>query len=229
MELNKGAVSKRWSRLKKAMEDSNPPGGSVYKFLWLCLKHSNRDKASTHCHFHLHVLTIQQAFDWAEIAAKCGTTPGAASKRYSRMKQAFDAGTDVMPGSKSASPAPKTPSKSTPRKKAGATDGEATPTPKRKRASPKKKAVAEEEAAEDDDEEMYVKPEQEEEAAEGSDNDIERIPSKKAKVTKPKAATKPKANGKAAASKMEVVKNEEVEDDIMDTVEGDDVALGSRK
>lgn len=33
--------------------------------------------------------------DWAEIAKKCNTTPGAASKRYSRMKQAFENGTSA--------------------------------------------------------------------------------------------------------------------------------------
>lgn len=33
-----------------------------------------------------------QAPDWNDIAAKCNTTAGAASKRYSRMKQAFESG-----------------------------------------------------------------------------------------------------------------------------------------
>jgi hypothetical protein len=47
MDLKKGAVSKRWSRLKTSMEKGESPGGSVYNFLWLCLKHSNRDKVST--------------------------------------------------------------------------------------------------------------------------------------------------------------------------------------
>jgi hypothetical protein len=47
MNLKKGAVSKRWSRLKKSMENGETPSGSVYKFLWLCVKHSARDKVST--------------------------------------------------------------------------------------------------------------------------------------------------------------------------------------
>jgi hypothetical protein len=44
MNLKKGAVSKRWSRLKQSLEKGETPSGSVYTFLWLCLKHSSRDK-----------------------------------------------------------------------------------------------------------------------------------------------------------------------------------------
>jgi hypothetical protein len=47
MDLKKGAVTKRWSRLKKAMENEEAPGPSVYKFLWLCVKHSSPNKVST--------------------------------------------------------------------------------------------------------------------------------------------------------------------------------------
>jgi hypothetical protein len=46
MKLKKGAIMKRWSRLKKSMQDGQKPGGSVYQFLWLCVKHSKRDKVS---------------------------------------------------------------------------------------------------------------------------------------------------------------------------------------
>jgi hypothetical protein len=46
LDLKKGAVSKRWSRLKKSMDAGEAPGPSVYKFLWLCIKHSTRDKVS---------------------------------------------------------------------------------------------------------------------------------------------------------------------------------------
>jgi hypothetical protein len=46
MDLKKGAVSKRWSRLKQSMDKGQTPSGSVYKFLWLCVKHSARDKVS---------------------------------------------------------------------------------------------------------------------------------------------------------------------------------------
>jgi hypothetical protein len=52
-------------------------------------------------------LTIEQIMNWNDIAEQCGTTSGAASKRYSRMKQAFEAG-NAPPGSNPASPAPKT-------------------------------------------------------------------------------------------------------------------------
>lgn len=46
LELSRGAVNKRWSRLKKAMEKEEAPSGSTYPFLWLCVKHSIRDKVS---------------------------------------------------------------------------------------------------------------------------------------------------------------------------------------
>ncbi|KAL5115659.1 hypothetical protein ACEQ8H_006458 [Pleosporales sp. CAS-2024a] len=135
MQLSRGAVSKRWSRLKKAMEQGEAPGPSVYRFLWLCVKHSNRDKS----------------LNWNEIAAHCNTTAGAAAKRYSRMKQAFENG-DAPPGldtsggagaGDGASPrdVPKTPRKNN---KALTPAGDTTPTPtpasKRKRASAAKKA-----------------------------------------------------------------------------------------
>lgn len=201
MDLNKGAVSKRWSRMKKSMEQGEAPTGSAYKFLWLCLKHSNRDKVSAYCRcanasdFCLHVLTVKQGMNWAEIAEQCGTTAGAASKRYSRMKQAFEAG-DAAPDSGNCSPAPKTPSKTTPRKKTAAANGEGTPTPNRKRASPKKKAVNEAAGEEDDDEDIKVKPEPDGDAAEESEEETKKTP-KKARVTKAKAAPKTKADGKA--------------------------------
>jgi hypothetical protein len=46
MDLKKGAVSKRWSRLKQSMDKGQTPSDSVYQFLWLCVKHSTRDKVS---------------------------------------------------------------------------------------------------------------------------------------------------------------------------------------
>ncbi|KAH7394935.1 hypothetical protein DE146DRAFT_615947 [Phaeosphaeria sp. MPI-PUGE-AT-0046c] len=135
MDLKKGAVSKRWSRLKKSMEAGEAPSGSVYKFLWLCVKHSPRDKAP----------------NWNEIAEKCGTTSGAASKRYSRMKQAFEAGGDPA-ASGSASSGAKTPAKATPKRlKGAAADSEGTPTPKRKRANAKKKEEEVKKGLEEDD------------------------------------------------------------------------------
>jgi len=135
MELSKGAVSKRWSRLKKTMQAGDTPTGSVYNFLWLCVKHSKRDAA----------------MDWKDIAEKCGTTSGAASKRYSRMKQAFENGDAAPGGSNPGSPVKNTPAKgkATPRKK-----GTAAPIPKRKRAAPKK---AESEEMKDDVEAALIK------------------------------------------------------------------------
>jgi hypothetical protein len=56
MDLKKGAVTKRWSRLKKAMENGEAPGPSVYQFPWLCVKHSSLNKVSSSGmparHFH---------------------------------------------------------------------------------------------------------------------------------------------------------------------------------
>ncbi|KAF1955725.1 hypothetical protein CC80DRAFT_78135 [Byssothecium circinans] len=99
--LSNGATSKRWSRLKQAVEAGKPPGPSAYEFLWLALKHNPRDKAP----------------DWKDIAEQCNTTSGAASKRYSRMKQAFEKGTPATPTS-------------TPKRKRGETSSAKKKTPK---------------------------------------------------------------------------------------------------
>lgn len=108
------------------------------------------------------------------IAEKCGTTSGAASKRYSRMKQVFEAGGDP-PADGPSSPAAKIPAKATPKKsKAGSADGEGTPTPKRKRTTAKKSGGE-------------IKQEGEEDNAEQEQN------AKKPKVTKKKSAAKSKA------------------------------------
>jgi hypothetical protein len=128
--------------------------------------------------------------NWNEIAEQCNTTAGAASKRYSRMKQAFEAG-GGPPGSNPASPAPKTLSKTTRRKaKATTTDGEATPIPKRKRATLKKKAVGEEEM------EAKSDVEYDEEDMGGT---------KKAKVVRPKATPKPKADSNVLVKKEAIL------------------------
>lgn len=135
------------------------------------------------------------------------------------MKQAFEAGS-AAPGSYSGSPAPKTPSKATPRKKkaaASADDCEGTPTPKRKRASPKKKDVAVKSEPEEDGEEADATSEESEE-----DN---KITPKKARVMKPKVASKSKTPVKSSVKKEDsinvlsmqpkpapAIKNEEVED-----------------
>ena len=61
-----------------------------------------------------------QALDWKAIASACGTTPAAASKRYSRMKLSFEKGEGAAP--------PSTP------KKGAAAAGEPSSGSKRKRA-----------------------------------------------------------------------------------------------
>jgi hypothetical protein len=155
--------------------------------------------------------------DWNEIASKCGTTSGAASKRYSRMKQAFEAGA-APPASNPASPAPKTLSKATPNKsKAAAAGGEATPTPKRKRATKKK-------VASEDEVEAEIKSEHE------AEEDEDMHTPKKARVTKPKATPPPKLKAKGKpdvkaddadvpmmTTEMTTVVKNEVEDEAADT------------
>jgi hypothetical protein len=166
-----------------------------------------------------------QAPDWNAIADQCGTTAGAASKRYYRMKQAFEANA-APPDSNPASPAPKTPSKKT----KATTDGEATPTPKRKRATPKKKVVDEDE--EDDDDEV-IKNEQD------MDGDYGMTTPKKARTTKTKVTPKPKSFGTSPSKKDVAVKNE-VEDDaeesfvdsaewVNELVDGDITSNNERK
>ncbi|KAF2708896.1 hypothetical protein K504DRAFT_468120 [Pleomassaria siparia CBS 279.74] len=123
LNLQKGAVSKRWSRLKQAMNENKPPGPTAYPFLWLCIKHSSLKKAP----------------DWNAIAKKCNTTPGAASKRYSRMKQAFETGAAApnSAGGKGANNDAASPTKASPAKR------------KRAPATPRKKAAATTETDED--------------------------------------------------------------------------------
>ncbi|KAF2690415.1 hypothetical protein K458DRAFT_427152 [Lentithecium fluviatile CBS 122367] len=164
LNVSAGATSKRWSRLKQAMEGGKNPGSSAYEFLWLCVKHSSRDKVP----------------DWNDIAQKCGTTSGAASKRYSRMKQAFEKG----------DAAPSTPSKSKNTNNPSSPAG-TTPTPKRKRAAattPKKKP------------EMNFKPDEEEDEGKYVDKKPKRA---KAGATKPKATLKSKGKGKETVVKEE--------------------------
>lgn len=120
--------------------------------------------------------------DWADIANKCGTTPGAASKRYSRMKQAFDKGDT----------APTTPSKPKNASNAafGSASGSAT-TPKRKRAaasSPKKKAGSEKFKPDGD--------EDEEEDGDGDDEYVDKKP-RRTKGGMGGIAAKPRATPKS--------------------------------
>ncbi|EUC50591.1 hypothetical protein COCMIDRAFT_744 [Bipolaris oryzae ATCC 44560] len=139
LDLNKGAVTKRWSRLKSAMEKQQTPSSSSYSFLWLCVKHSTRTNP----------------INWDVIATACNTTTGAASKRYSRMKLAFERG-DTVP----TSPAKASPTKAKVARKPAIKDEpkdsgnfKASPNAKRKRSALKTTGVLD-----DGDEDSDVKP-----------------------------------------------------------------------
>ncbi|RMZ72604.1 exocyst complex component exo84 [Pyrenophora seminiperda CCB06] len=131
MDLNKKAVCKRWSRLRQTLDKGEQPSPWTYQFLWLCVKHSTRD----------------QPFNWAEIASKCNTTSGAASKRFSRMKIEFEGG-EAPPSSPAAKATPaklKATPKSRVKKNEIATDSDedtadTQDTPVKAKAIPKVKA-----------------------------------------------------------------------------------------
>ncbi|KAL1798694.1 hypothetical protein ACET3X_002731 [Alternaria dauci] len=182
LDLKKGAVTKRWSRLKQAMEKNEVPGGITYQFLWLCVKHHTRT----------------QPPNWNKIAAKANTTAGAASKRYSRMKKAFEENeTAPFPSS----PAQDTPKSTVKKSRKAATssgddidDNQATPTPKRKRAPPKKKVAAAEE-------EINVKPDPENE---DEQEELLESKSKRAKVGKNNISITPKPKAKGIVKKEDM-------------------------
>ncbi|KAH9874616.1 hypothetical protein IAQ61_003806 [Plenodomus lingam] len=197
MDLKSGAVSKRWYRLKQSMDKGETPAASNYPFLWLCVKHDKREHQP----------------NWPDIAHKCGTTPGAASKRYSRMKQAFEHNPPTpandSPG-KSTSTVNKT-SRATPKNNkrnlspdSGNDDEDqvpATPTPKRKRASSSKKMTPA-----TDDEGVEIPPTKNE--SEDEDAPEEELPKRKKSnsVTvkpKPKPKHKGDSNGKPKLIKCE--------------------------
>ena len=121
--------------------------------------------------------------DWAGIARKCGTTPGAASKRYSRMKQAFNKG----------DAATTTPSKSKNDSKGALPSSEgSTPCPKRKRTSVatlknKNAAGATPDDEEDDDESIDKKSKR---------NKKKRIKTETGNTPKLRATPKPKSTDK---------------------------------
>ncbi|KAI4952196.1 hypothetical protein J4E91_003658 [Alternaria rosae] len=200
LELNKGAVTKRWSRLKQSMDRNEVPGGTTYQFLWLCVKHHKRT----------------QPPNWSDIAAKANTTSGAASKRYSRMKKVFedndtvpDAGTprpSVKNTRAKAKATPKSPVKK-PRKVTTSSsddqdDVQTTPVSKRKRALPKKKVAA-------TDEEAEIEPEPDNEG-EDEDELLDTKP-KRAKAGKNKIKVIPKPKPK------DIVKKEDTDGDGEDS------------
>ncbi|KAH7398462.1 hypothetical protein BKA66DRAFT_546026 [Pyrenochaeta sp. MPI-SDFR-AT-0127] len=172
LDLKKGAVSKRWSRLKLAMEKGEKPSSATYQFLWHCVQHNKR------------ITTL----DWDVIAKKCNTTPGAASKRYSRMKQAFEQDIAIQstsPGSTTKIVTTKPKSNSKKARATTSSDDEVEPkrTPKRKRVSPKKKVVT--------NEEQKIKPEAESDDTNASEDETN---PKRVKVTKTEVTPKPNTN-----------------------------------
>ena len=210
--LEKGAATKRWSRLKQAMEKGEILTSSNHQFLWILIKHSARGKVSEQSRNTTYRIALvhdtdRQPYDWQAIADQCNSTKGACSKRYSRLKIAFDKG-DAPPSTPSKA-TPATPKK-TPRTSKTKTEdgGEGTPTatPKRKRTLPKKKAV-------DDDEQKFK-------AETDDDQEGEVAKPKRAKTT-PNAKAKPKPkngfrasdNRKEAEEAQTVIKSEPVEDD----------------
>ncbi|XP_014562763.1 hypothetical protein COCVIDRAFT_83326 [Bipolaris victoriae FI3] len=139
LDLNKGAVMKRWSRLKSAVERQQTSSSSSYPFLWLCAKHSTRTNP----------------INWEVIATACNTTTGAASKRYSRMKLAFERGDAVPSSPVKASPAKtKAACKPVTKDEPGASENfKTSPNAKRKRSVLKTTT-----ALDDEDKESDVKP-----------------------------------------------------------------------
>ncbi|KZM25880.1 hypothetical protein ST47_g2942 [Ascochyta rabiei] len=190
LQLEKGAVTKRWSRLKQAMDKGVEPARSNHEFLWLMVKHSARDKA----------------FDWDGIADKCNSTKAACSKRYSRLKIAFDKGDAPPPTPTKASKSAPTTPKQTPRKSKLKTEDDSedtptTPVSKRKRTPAKKPTASLADK---------FKPETDE------DEEEERAKPKRAKST-PEVKRKPKNAFRASDNKgieetQPVVKGEPVDD-----------------
>ncbi|RYO28704.1 hypothetical protein AA0111_g6709 [Alternaria arborescens] len=217
LDLEKGAVTKRWSRLKQAMEKNDVPGGTTYQFLWLCVKHNTR----------------AQPPNWNDIAAKANTTAGAASKRYSRMKKAFE--------ENGTAPCPSSLAKDTPRstvkksRKTATSSGDdvdvtqTTPTPKRKRASQKKKIASTKDEAkyssdpenEDDQEELLEsKPKR---AKVGKTNSI---------VTpkpKPKSIIKEEETSKASVTSFSDAQESSTPQDEAGEVDHDTYSIHERK
>ncbi|KAF2197176.1 hypothetical protein GQ43DRAFT_444480 [Delitschia confertaspora ATCC 74209] len=85
MESTHGAITKRWSRLSLAMKDGKEPAADTYQFLWAVFKHSEMTTKGT---------------NWKAIAEAANiVTPGAAAKRFNRLKLANQRGQEP-PGMK---------------------------------------------------------------------------------------------------------------------------------
>lgn len=134
------------------MEEGEKPADTSYDLLWLLLKHANHNKVTQlPVTISQRALTTSQVYDWDAIAEINGSTKGACSKRWSRLKLAFEKGDPATP----AKSAPVTPRKDP--KAMSKNDVESTPTAtlKRKR-TPVKKIV--DTTEDDEDEEVGAKP-----------------------------------------------------------------------
>ncbi|KAL1651955.1 hypothetical protein SLS58_000078 [Diplodia intermedia] len=73
--VSAGAASKRMSRLKQAVKAGKEGAGLDVRYLWSCIQHSDMNNV-----------------DFKAVGAELGLNPGAASKRWSRLKQALERG-----------------------------------------------------------------------------------------------------------------------------------------
>ncbi|KAG9203965.1 hypothetical protein G6514_002126 [Epicoccum nigrum] len=122
LDLDKGAATKRWSRLKQSIDKGEEAPASAKQLLWLMLKNS--------------ALNEGKKFNWVKIAEACGSTPGAVSKRWSRLKLSIER-EDAPPSTTAAAASSKTPTKGKTKGKAKAEADDSdspTTTPNRKRA-----------------------------------------------------------------------------------------------
>jgi hypothetical protein len=194
------------------MDKGDVPAGTTYQFLWLCVKHNKRDKVSilplptlntTHIQYTVSLTPQSQPPNWIDIAAKCNTTHGAASKRYSRMKKAFEEGVATPTSS---------PVKTTPSEKKNNILAATSDTPTKRKRRPAKKASSD---AVDE-----AKFEPEVDAEDGEVLDEVHVKPKRARLAKPKPKTK--AKGKATIPEPMSESEIEDEDTFFDAVEEKD-------
>ena len=157
-----------------------------------------------------NILTAMQPQNWAEIAKKCNTTVGAASKRYSRMKKAFEENR-TAPGTSPRSPAKSTPAmpkntpKSTPKKTAKANnETQASP------AGAKRKRMTDTTLTTTEDAELMPSLD--------ADEELPDVKLKRTKVGKNKVKVTPKPKAKTTIKKE--ISEDDAEDAFYDAEEG---------
>ncbi|KAF3003563.1 NADPH:quinone reductase [Curvularia kusanoi] len=197
LDLKKGAVQKRWSRLQHAAAKGDKLPGSAEQLLWLMVKHQTSD--------------TDKSFDWQAIAEACNSTPGAVSKRFSRLKLAMENGAAPPSAPATANSSPEAVKKTPTKGNGKAKDDEdimATPT--------KRKRIVKE-----------VDPKDNEDDSKGNEDDGEEIglTPKRSKAT-PKSKPRPKMGFRASDEKNAVNVKEEPEDEMIISSLGNQ--LGSR-